>query len=32
MTSKSFSGVERSEKRAVAPPTAKGKRRFVPVA
>jgi hypothetical protein len=32
MTSNIFSGVERSEKSAVAPPTAKGKSRFVPVA
>ena len=32
MTSNIFSGVDRSAKRAVAPPTANGNNRFVPVA
>jgi hypothetical protein len=32
ITSNNFSGVERSEKSAVAPPTANGNKRFVPVA
>src|SRR5687768_8582541 len=32
ITSNNFSGVERSANKAVAPPTANGNRRFVPVA